>query len=188
MAGHVAHAHVETSQSSKEDVATWARLLNHPHIERQIMAADEIAELINREPCPDEALLCGILLCSNDALEGLTRIILTADDESRQTACNLLFMLSMSEPDRPFAGTLCSAHKANRAIIGASPGLFSAFVAGHIDPVYSFDALRQCACMHARVNARTFLFLFGIVGFFDVFLRTFLLFISDVHDQTSYQN
>ena len=104
------------------------------------MAADEIADLINREPCPDEALLCGILLCSNDALEGLTRIIFTADDESRQTACNLLFMLSMSEPDRPFAGTLCSAHKANRAIIGASPGLFSAFVAGHIDPVYSFDA------------------------------------------------
>jgi hypothetical protein len=45
-------------------------------------------------------------------------------------ASNLLFMLSMSEPERPFDAS-CSAHMANRAIIGSAPGLFPAFVAGH---------------------------------------------------------
>ena len=117
-----------TTQSSAQDIADWARLLNDPHPERQAKAAEEVASLISREPCPDDSLLRGICK-QEDALKGLQRIIATGDEESRQVACNLLFMLSMSEPDRPFDES-CTAHIANRAIIGASPGLFTAFVAG----------------------------------------------------------
>ena len=121
-------ADASTTQSSADDIANWARLLNDPYLERQAKAAEEVASLISRDPCPDDALLCGI--CKHeDALQGLQRIIATGDDESRQIACNLLFMLSMSEPDRPFDES-CTAHVANRAIIGASPGLFASFVSG----------------------------------------------------------
>ena len=120
--------HAETRQSTAEEIAAFARLLNHPHLERQTAAADEVVNLIGREPCPDDALLGGI--CHHpDAMEGLTRILLNADDEAKQVACNLLFMLSMSEPDRPF-DVSCSAHIANRAIIGETAGLFDAVVAG----------------------------------------------------------
>lgn len=122
---------LDVSQSSAEDVDNYARQLNHPQLERQIEAADTVANLISREPVPDEALLSQI--CHHeDALTGLKRIILTADDESRQTACNLLFILSMSEPDRPFEGSCCTAHKENRSIIGSSSGLFESFVAGRL--------------------------------------------------------
>jgi hypothetical protein len=122
---------VDVAQSSAGDVANFAQQLNHPHLERQIVAADTVANLISREPVPDEALLSQI--CHHrDAIEGLKRIILSSDDESQQTACNLLFMLSMSEPDRPFEGSCCTAHKENRSIIGASPGLFAIFAAGRL--------------------------------------------------------
>jgi hypothetical protein len=118
----------DATQSTAAEIANWAKLLNDAHPGRQMEAAEEIASLISREPCPDEALLGGICK-QEDALKGLERIIATGEEESRQLACNLLFMLSMSEPDRPFDES-CSAHVANRAIIGAAPGLFSAFVSG----------------------------------------------------------
>jgi hypothetical protein len=123
----MAHTNDDGEQSSEEDIANWARLLNHAS--SGASAAETVASLISREPVADEALLKGI--CRHEeALRGLTRLLLVGDDEDRQVASNLLFMLSMSEPDRPFDAS-CSAHMANRAIIGSAPGLFPAFVAGH---------------------------------------------------------
>ena len=146
----MAHADGD-AQSSNEEIANWARLLNHPDSNQQMAAVDMVATLISREPVADEALLKGI--CRHeDSLAGLTRSLLVGDDESRQGASNLLFMLSMSEPEHPFDAS-CSAHMANRAMIGAAPGIFQAFVAGsshfeHVqrfcfrkaDPVWSADA------------------------------------------------
>ena len=119
---------VDVAQSSAEEVEAWARLLNDPFLERQAAAAEEVANLIGREPCPDVALLESI--CHHeDALCGLSRLLVAGDDESKQAACNLLFMLSMSEPERPFDAS-CSVHVANRAKIGAAPKIFDAFVTG----------------------------------------------------------
>ena len=69
-----------TTQSSAQDIANWARLLNDPHPERQAKAAEEVASLISREPCPDDSLLRGICK-QEDALTGLQRIIATGDEE-----------------------------------------------------------------------------------------------------------
>ena len=112
---------VDVAQSSAEEVEAWARLLNDPFLERQAAAAEEVANLIGREPCPDVALLESI--CHHeDALCGLSRLLVAGDDESKQAACNLLFMLSMSEPERALlvherraatitALTKCTLHK-----------------------------------------------------------------------------
>lgn len=119
---------IEVAQSSAEEVEAWARLLNDPFLERQAAAAEEVANLLGREPYPDVALLESI--CHHeDALCGLSRLLVAGDDESKQAACNLLFMLSMSEPERPFDAS-CSVHVANRAKIGAAPKIFDAFVTG----------------------------------------------------------
>ena len=71
-------ADASTTQSSADDIANWARLLNDPSLDLQAQAAEEVASLISREPCPDYALLCGICK-QEDALKGLQRIIASGD-------------------------------------------------------------------------------------------------------------
>lgn len=148
----MAHANDDGAQSSEEDIANWARLLNHAS--SGASAAETVSSLISREPVADEALLKGIC-CHEEALRGLTRLLLVGDDEDRQVASNLLFMLSMSEPDRPFDAS-CSAHMANRAIIGSAPGLFPAFVAGQmLKNLWTTGAKFLGAQMQAPVCARS---------------------------------
>lgn len=150
--------------SSVEEIANWARLLNHPHLERQTVAAEEISFRIGGEQERDEALLNG-LVHHQDALRGLERLILDGDDEARQTACNLLFMLSMSEPERPFA---CSAHTANRSLLGAAPRIFYALATGGSQFAHTCSFSRPLRMLYHRCVHRVRIS-HHLLRFFEVF-------------------
>ncbi|EKX35633.1 hypothetical protein GUITHDRAFT_118232 [Guillardia theta CCMP2712] len=116
----------ENSQSSNQEIAELAALIDSEIADEQLEAIEEVSQLIAREPIPDISLLSSI--CKQEkTLRGINRLILSDDDDGRQAACNLLFMLSMSQPERPFDNP-CAAHVQNRAMIGNFPGLFQAFV------------------------------------------------------------
>eukprot|EP00960_Hanusia_phi_P073109 767945-Hanusia_phi.AAC.14 len=117
---------LENSQSSNQDIAELAALIDSEIADEQFEAVEEVSQLIAREPFPDASLLSGI--CKHErTFRGIRRLILSEDDDARQAACNLLFMLSMSQPERPFDSP-CAVHVQNRAMIGRFPGLFQAFV------------------------------------------------------------
>lgn len=116
----------ENSQSTNQEIAELAALIDSEIADEQLEAIEEVSQLIAREPIPDISLLSGI--CKQEkTFRGINRLILSDDDDGRQAACNLLFMLSMSQPERPFDNP-CAAHVQNRAMIGNFPGLFQAFV------------------------------------------------------------
>ena len=142
--------------TSDEEIAQFAAQLNHPHLERQIAAAEDISLLLGGDR-PDEALLGGIIH-HKGALKGLLRLLHAGNDETWEIAFNVLFMLSMSEPERPFA---CPAHSANRTLIGEVPGIFEAFVTGCFEFARLHSCMCQCCCTiacTARESSAPFLY------------------------------
>jgi len=116
----------DLGDSTSAEVARFATMLALDDTERQVEAADELVSLVGREPRPDKTVL-EELLTHPCALEGIAKVLSTGDDDARQTACNLLFLLSMSEPERPFDKS-CTAQVENRKLIGKSPRVFQALL------------------------------------------------------------
>ena len=114
----------EQGDSSPEEVARLAELLAGDDLDRQVEVADILVDLVGREPRPDKTVL-EELLTHPRSLEGITKILARGDDDARQTACNLLFLLSMSEPARPFDKS-CHAQVENRKSIGKCQGILAA--------------------------------------------------------------
>ncbi|KAJ1493219.1 hypothetical protein T484DRAFT_1879611 [Baffinella frigidus] len=129
--------------STSEEVARLAEMLAGDDLDLSIEVADDLVGLVGREPRPDKTVL-EELLTHPRSLQGITKILQRGDDDARQTACNLLFLLSMSEPERPFDKS-CTAQVKNRTSIGNCAEVLSAVL-------YAIDSDTP-AVVNAALNA-----------------------------------